>query len=115
MKGQCYKIKGLNQGRIMTLHTLNLPMPKPHISFLKYSPDQFERSRSLQQGQIKVTPGHSTPIPLNNVPCWMPQSKTIPTQPSKAVLQKLTAIKINDKEATEKKNRYLKIMATCLR
>ena len=72
------KVKSRSDHDVVHLHPLpNVPtkyqLPTPY-GFRDIARTRFHRSRSLQQGQIKVTPWCCTPTPLTNVlaKCQLP-------------------------------------------
>ena len=66
------KVKSRSHHDVAHLQPLtNVPtkhqLPTPY-GFQDIARTRFYRSRSLQQGQIKVRPGHCTPTPPNQCP-----------------------------------------------
>ena len=74
-----------NQGHTRMLHIYTPYNQCPYqvstsytLRFPRYiAQTRFYRSRSRQQGQIKVTPGHCTPIPPNQCPYQVSTSYTL--------------------------------------
>ena len=75
------KVKSRSDHDIAHLHPLtNVPtkyqLPTPY-GFRDIAWTRFYRSRSIQQGQIKVTPSHCTPTPPNQYPYQVSTSYTL--------------------------------------
>ena len=75
------KVKSRSHHDVLHLHTLaNVPtqyqLPTPY-SFRDIARTRFFRSRSLRQGQIKVTPRRCTPTPPKQYPYQVSTSYTL--------------------------------------